>query len=487
MIHLKNICRIGLITGSAFLSSVSVQGQNLPMPELHRIMIRNLLSAQVQTSASGRSGAERVKGQSTYDNVQNSFADSILLSYGPGGTSAFDLSSMLFPYNNQHLNAPSFEYTGNFINPQVTYKNLRRQTIDPNTLTYGLYQWEGAQYDPSGNLLRDTIWYADSLSQPNRIYAQVFNASNRIVRAYANNWKSGKSDSVTKRFFKYDVQNRLISDSVYQFSGGNWYKISRTVYTYSTGVAPYRINHFTNYFDTTFTKPLKEVLRYENGFDGSGRLLTVRTSYYDGSILKPYVLDTFSYTGSLNFHTSWREYQFEPINNRWVPQFRMSKQLNASQLPDLIWHDLYDSTARKWIPYIRYNMTYNANGNPVRKDEYDHNMVSFPATPNFTTRYYYEAISTTSIALTMAEVGEWKSWPNPFRGELNMEIPSDKDYPAEDLQMIVMDMQGREMKCVVQYSTGNLFLKGAFTPGVYFFTITFHRELVGQGRIIAVE
>lgn len=451
----------------------------------HRQVLQQMLKAQQDANADKILSPERTTGQSTRDNIQNTFTDSVQLSYGPNGTSLYDFNMMEYAYNQPYTNAPLFGYAGNFLEPQLTYRTLTQHTINPNTLTYGFYRSEAAHYDASNNLLGDTVRYADSLIHPNLIYANTFNSIPRIAKGTCNKWTAGKSDSCTKRFFRYDAQKRLLRDSVYQFSGGTWHNVFRTVYSYSTGNTPYRIDHYSNYFDSTFTKPLIQVLRYENTFDASGRLLTVKTSYYDGNLLSPYVADTFSYTPGAAFHTSWKQYQFDPINNYWAPVSYLHKQLGVSNLPDVMWLDNFDSLLNKWVPYLRYNISYNANNNPVQLDEYGYNISSFPSTPDLSTRYYYESYSSTTSAEEWAGPASLSAFPNPFYSCTSIEIPWLYLNSYHDLQLILLDETGRRVNCATEISSDKILLRGELSPGVYFFSLTLRGKILGQGRVVA--
>jgi hypothetical protein len=222
----------------------------------------------------------------------------------------------------------------------------------------------------------------------------------------------GVADSAFKQLFEYNSSKKLIKDSIYEYRLGAWRLVSRTTYTYDASNNLTVINHYANDTDTTFAYPAIEQLRYNNTYDASNRLLTVLTSMFNGTILVPYIKDTFGYTGTSAFHTSWREHQFDPIDNTWPPQLNMQKHLNAANYPDTVNTFSFDSLANAWIPAARDVITYDVDNNPLKKQNYLYNWTAFPTTPDFTTTYYYGTYQASTDVHSVAQ-NKACVFPNP--------------------------------------------------------------------------
>jgi hypothetical protein len=303
----------------------------------HKSMLNVLLQPQMGSLSEKMTLSERVKAQSTWDNTLGSKSDSVYLVYPTNGISNYDFNMMLYPYNYPYSTSPMFNNClGVFTKPQVDYSRRDHWQIDPNTLTYGFYERDLCGYDPSFNLLRDTALFADSSFYPNMRYSNSFNAMNNVDSSHSYSWISGTSSSAFKQYFSYNASNKVTRDSIYEYSASAWHKVSNTTYTYDVPGNLIQIDNYSNNSDSTFTAPLIEQLKYVNTYDGTGRLKTVQSSYYDGTMLKPYVTDSFAYTGTTPFHLSWKEYQYDAINSYWAPMTFMTKTLGGSGFPDVV-------------------------------------------------------------------------------------------------------------------------------------------------------
>ena len=324
---------------------------------------------------------DRVIGQSTHDSM-SVLDDSVTLNYATNMTSAYDFNMMDYSYNYPYSASPMFNYAGVFTKPQVLFDTFLHWTQDPFTLVYGLYEAVSAGYDASKNLVSYLDLFTDSVTNANMSYINRFNAAHNIDTGYWFRESAGMPDSAFKQFFSYSTAGVLTKDSVYEYHAGSWHMVARSLYTYDASNDLTQIDYFANDTDTSFTQPLQEKEQYINTYDASNRLLTVLTKLYTGAVLDSYVQDTFAYTGTHVFHTSWKEYQYDPINTYWAPMFFMSKTINAAGFPDTVNIDGFDSIMNAWVPQTMDVINYNSFNLPDSLHEYDYDFTSFPSTPS---------------------------------------------------------------------------------------------------------
>ena len=363
---------------------------------------------------------ERVIGQSTHDSM-SVLDDSVALNYATNMTSAYDFNMMDYPYNYPYSASPMFNYAGAFTKPQVLFDTFLHWTQDPFTLVYGLYESARAGYDASKNMVSYLDLFTDSVTNTNMSYINRFNAANNMDSGYWFHESAGMADSTFDQFFSYSTAGLLTKDSVYEYHLGSWHLVARSLYTYDASNDLTQIDYFANDTDTSFTQPLQEKEQYINTYDASNRLLTVLTKLYTGAVLDSYVRDTFAYTGTHTFHTSWKEYQYDPINTYWAPLFFMSKTLNAAGYPDTVNIEGFDSIMNAWVPQTMDVINYNSFNLPDSLHEYDYDFTAFPSTPSYNTVYYYQTYLNTTAAASVAQ-SEDKIivYPNPASNTINI-------------------------------------------------------------------
>lgn len=440
----------------------------------HTQLLGNLLQAQSNAASNiNKTNATisyRVVSQGTHDNSDNSMVDSVKVTYGAYKTSTYDYNTMVYAYNYPYNTSPMFNFQGIFTTPQIQFSTYKHWQINPNTLLYGFYQSENAGYDASKNMIRDTAKFADSLVLPNMLYWNNFNASNKIVSSFSFMNNGGAIDSAFKQYFVYDASNKLIKDSMYEYHRGAWHVVSRTFYTYDAANNLTVIDQFANVSDTTFTLPLIKRLQYDNTYDASNRLITVKTSFYDDSLFRPFVKDTFEYTGASTFHTSWRQHQFDAINLRWEPMSRMTKQLNANGLPDTMYVEGFNRIASLWTPGAMWICRYDTAKNPIKLLDFEYNFVSFPATPDFSTYYFYESYENEVINTAISPIANTENsitlFPNPATTNISIEGLTTQQ---KTVKVSITDMLGRlyRQQDIVVNGTKATFSMAEFMPGTY--------------------
>ena len=428
-----------LATACVIIVSIAHAQHSVPQARLKPNIIAVLMQRQatrglVYKTTSGIM-EERVIAQSTRDTVTGPLSDSVSLGYPANMGSKYDYNTMIYPYNYCYNTTPMLSFKGIFTKPMVMADTYLHWTINPFTLVYGLYEKTFASYDLSKNLVSFRHNYIDSVTVKNTSYANSFNSAGNIVQG---NWfadVSGVMDSAFCQFFSYDGSGRLQEDSLFEMHLGAWHKVARSLYTYDGTGNIIQIDGYAQ-TDTTFDSVLAEQVKYVNTYDASNRLTSVATFEFDNTSLAASGRDTFNYTGSSTFHTSWREYQYDEINHYWAPQFRMTKTLNGMGLPDTILTNGYDSVLNEWLPQMMQIARYDTANNPDTLYEYDYNFTSFPALPNYTTVYYYNLYSNTT-GVPDIPVTELRLYPNPA---VEMVVIDGLTNPAI---VELMDEQGR--------------------------------------------
>ena len=370
---------------------------------------------------------QRVVSQSTRDNSTGSLSDSVKLKYSGQRGSTYDYNMMMYPYNYPYSTSPMFDYAGVFTSPQVKYDTYTHWTINPFTMpAFVLYESNNATYDTNSNITAFRKLFVDTAINDNVSFVNTFNAAKKISKGFSFNLNAGVADSAFIQHFQYDAANRLTKDSTYELHLGVWRIVSRTMYSYDAAGNVTLIDHYSNQTDTTFLLPLTPQLKYTNTYDASNRLTTVLTAITNGTVMIDYVKDTFTYSGTLTFHNSWKQIQMDPINGTWWPQYYMQKTLSAAK-PDTIYHKGWDSIANAWVPIAKDIVSYNSYSNPDTILNYEYNWTAYSTTPDYTTVYYYDTFTYNPPATSISAAAtspEIRVFPNPAGNNITIEMPS---------------------------------------------------------------
>jgi hypothetical protein len=477
---------IRYISGLLFLliisSPLSAQHRGVQSP--HGQIISSLLHLNTAHRAVQKTTAgvlsERVVAQSTRDNTLGTLADSVKLGYGGPRGSTYDYNGMLYPYNYSYSTSPMFNYSSVFTSPQVLYDTYVHWTLNPFTMpSFVLYEASFAGYDLNNNLTDFRELFTDSVTNDNRSYVNEFTATDNISTGYWFNLNAGIADSAFKQFFSYNSSDKLIADSVYELHLGVWRIAAKSSYSYDGAGNLTQINHYANETDISFLLPLVQQSKYVNTYDASNRLITVLTSIYDGTTLGEYVKDTFGYSGTLTYHNSWKQHQFDGIHGTWWPQYYMSKHITAGK-PDTIYHKGWDSIAHSWVPISKDIMSYNADSNPDTMLNFEWNWTSYSITPDYTTVYYYDTFTIPSPpALThIPAKASMKVFPNPATD--NIYIAIEGVTSPSSLIISIYNLNGQIMSRQSVAGTAHYDISVAhLSPGVYWLSADGAPELNG--------
>lgn len=455
-----------MLTGSAVFAQFANAGNSRAK---HNQYINSLLQQNTAAAPVAKSTAptlERVVAQSKRDNSTNMLVDSIHLKYSSWRGSTYDYNTMIYPYNYPYATSPMFNFLGVFTKPQVLYDTALRWTVNPFTNIYGPYELTYAKYDsPSNHLRTFKDIFVDSTHNDLMTYADSFNSAHNIVLGYWFNLNLGIEDSAFKQYFQYNTSNKLVKDSVYERHLGVWRLASKTNYTYDASDNLTQIDQFTNVTDTSFLLPLIEYQKFVNTYDASNRLLTVLTSLYNGTTLAQSMKDTFAYSGTLTYYNSWKQHQFDPINNYWAPMISVQKHITAGK-PDTINTYGFDSLADAWVPAQMDIMHYNAANNPDTMRTYLYNWTSFPATPDYKTIYYYETYTDASSVAQAPVKHNAIVYPNPVTNMLTVALPD--QFNKTRVTITFMNMAGQILSRQAMTWQGDARISAAdLAPGTY--------------------
>ena len=447
----------------------------------HRQIVSSLLrehnEKHMGTRTTSGISEQRVIAQSTRDGMGVIY-DSVRLFYAANMGSTYDFNTMIYPYNYPYSTSPMFNYAGVFTKPQVLFDTCLHWTQDPFTLVYKLYEATTAGYDGSRNLTSFHDIFVDSVTNTNMSYINTFNAANNIDSGYWFKLHAGGADSVFKQFFTYNATGNLVEDSIYELHLSNWHMVAKSLYSYDGMENLVRIDYFANDTDTSFAQPIFEQEQFINTYDASSRLTSVLTKMHTGAALDSYVVDTFAYTAAYTYHSSWKEYQYDPINHYWAPMFYMSKAINGAGFPDTVNIKSFDSLLNAWVPQTMDIVHYNTANHPDTLHEYDYNFTSFPSTPSYNTVYYYETyINSVAVQNTPVTIGRITVFPNPATNMITIaqtglpqgnlvsytltnlkgQIVRREKMPAQsETQLSVKDLLPGVYRIVIQDEAGNI-------------------------------
>jgi hypothetical protein len=179
------------------------------------------------------------------------------------------------------------------------------------------------------------------------------------------------------------------------------------------------------------------------------------------------VRDTFAYAGTTAWHNSWKEYQYDPINLYWAPMVYMTKTVNLAGLPDTVNIRGFDSLLNAWVPQTMNVMHYNSYNDPDTLKDYEYNFTSFPATPSFTTVYYYQTyLISTSTDHSSPTVSQINVYPNPCSDVITISGIAASTTSAVSYSLMTMSGQIIFRETAPWQPSRHISLSG-ITPGIY--------------------
>ncbi len=353
-------------------------------------------------------------------------SDSFRVVYGSKGRSMFDqniVDYVTWPYHMANTKFWAFNmYPYNNVDsssncPHVFYDSLYyfNHDLGNPSLVAHLNLVDACGYGPSGELSFATAVEYDTAGVPYSNWRKAIHYSgartDKIYDLVAN--KSGSYDTLGSTRLTYDVNGRLLADSVYDsingWSGyceyfsydasGHW----QTFISLNGGLS--------GHFDTA--------LRITNAYYPDGRLKVQFTEQYmlanAQSFLSPYSLDSFGYTPGAWAYTFHKHLDFDSIGF-FIGDYQVSADhLNAKGLKDTAFMVTYHNMSRDTSFQA---ITYNNQGNPTSKDGY----LVFNGHHSLESRvlFYYEDYLQSKVLQPLSHSASFNLSPNPTTSILTL-------------------------------------------------------------------
>lgn len=446
----------------------------------HQNNLRHLLALQRGSTRDMRvtaGAARRVVAQGTR-NVSGQ-SDSFRVKYSGTRGSSYDYSLMLYNYNYPYANTPVFDFAGHTTTPQILYDTMSHWTLNPIKIgVFERYEMGYARYDLHDNLTNFDLIYTDTANQDMR-YANTFTSAGKISEGYWLNLGL-TADSSHRQLFQYDVSGKIISDSVYKHvAGGGWHLVSAGRYIYNLSGNLTELNYYQE-----LGSKMTHMIRYQNEYDAFDRLSVVQVHLFDGDTLSPALIDSFGYAlPAIGFHTWWKEYQYDHINDTLLPYYSMTKHLNSLDKPDTVYIHGWSLSDSSWHLQQRYDVYYNTYEDPDTLKCYEYSIPPAPMPSlSSTTVYYYEDRPT--VTVVHLDAGPSLTlYPNPADYVVCI---SGKDVAAgTPVVAEVMTMDGRRALSLRKTwdDTGIRLPVADLPPGQYYVLLRDEQQRVLYGSI----
>ena len=209
---------------------------------------------------------------------------------------------------------------------------------------YGFVDTRYAVYDTNYNITNyGDLYLSDaSMAYYDNIFVNTFDAYQNAAKTYAFNWLFGTEDSAQYRMFSYDSNHNIIEDSSQDVDlvSGRWYPSYRWLYTYNSYGKIATAYGFSYNIGTTSWDSLE---KYAYTYTTDTLLQTFIASSLDsaGSKLIPFYIDSFGYSGSLQYASYKMNRQYD---NTGILQYTAitTKHINSSGVPDTTYNIEYD-------------------------------------------------------------------------------------------------------------------------------------------------
>jgi hypothetical protein len=355
---------------------------------------------------------ERIIAYSVYD--LNAFikTDSQNYIYSNNNGSSFDFNLMSFNPYYLPIGFPMFDY----INYPVIARKVLADSItiwstDGISHAYSVSKNIYAKHDSLknvGNILVEDV-AENSIENVICNYYSV----NKISFAIEVDKGLGLWDSVMKRTYSYDSNNRIVVDTTYTYQFGNWELINKYEYTYDGSSNLILAN---NYAWTSSGWIL--ISRYTNAYYPDNKIKTTVFESGGGTGTVSFVQrDTFGY--NVADYCTLRE-QYRWSGSTWEGTFSVTKNVSISGWPDTCIY--YSWSSGNWVPENLCVYTYNPLGNPVYSYSYKYLGAAFLSTPFKKENFYYQNFSGAAQLKTVSLLPV-KVFPNPAYEQITIMLP----------------------------------------------------------------
>lgn len=437
----KQLCLLAFLTaGLSADAQLSLMKPNVfpehsdPKVQQFQQHVRHMLQKQYQQQAAGKSTAitQRLIAASAYT-AQNEVTDSLHFKYSGTNGSVYDFNYMQYDTEFDLDMSPN-NYPYDLSRIDVSSDTMKYWTVNGGTPVLEMQQ--AVAYIPDGRL--DSSFNTE-YSTPEYHFKLLhsYDGQGRHVKITAldNDNISNTLDTIAKITIHYDNQNRVIADSMYSYSIGDW--TLDGVYTFSYNTAG---NIETLNLNVSFGGGWITAISYLHSYYPDHKLKTVKGYQFSGMSLQHVLTDSFSYTGNLPFFTHLKEDYFTAAGTI-SETIILEKTLNTQLLPDTM-RVIYEIGGTSTLLSLSAYQ-YDTDGNPVKASSYTNNGMP-TLDPDGYIKYYYENYNDDLSVPGISEPQQAIAiYPNPAGHSLTVRLPQ---ALASKGQVLLYNMNGQLME-----------------------------------------
>lgn len=423
--------------------------------------VRGLLSQQSQQHVAKPTAiGHRLKAAVTND-ASNTIMDTTLLKYSGTNGSTYDFNYMKYQtgYSSFGFSPNLFPY--DYSSVSIKSDSVWNWTFDGTGFT--ISNINAASHNSNGtfNFIEDFYFNAGAPDGSDK-YMNVLDGQGRQSQMYYLENTTGSYDSTGKMLVTYDNNNRVIADSIYDYNAGDWESSGLIRFTYDVSG---NLDSFMLMQDAA-PNGWQPVVVYKHYFDNSKRLIKVVGFQDLGVGLQPVVMDTFEYTGNLNFFSKLSEFTVDPNTGLMSPNYLIEKHLNSNNLPDTMYTLQYNAVTI-WDTLSVNTYQYNADNNLEYQEYYSN--ISSPLMATY--RYYYESYNYTPASVnSLSTKAAMVVYPNPTANEITLQWKEGKNV---NTTVSLYNMMGQQlMSQPIQWnSTTQQLSLTSFSSGMYLLVV----------------
>ena len=301
------------------------------------------------------------------------------------------------------------------------------------------------------------MWHFNTYNSDSNVTSTISLLENNT--GFSSTW-----DSFQHRQHTYDITKKLISDSTFYHSSGTWSLLYKNTYTYDALNNIVQIRDFYNNGVSW-----DENQRYDFTYYPGGKLQKI-TLYSDaGGVLALDRIDSFGWTGSLNYVTFADQRRFNLYTGIWDYQSTSTKHISpTTMLPDGMY-----SLSKNQGGYI-YNFqtffSYNSDLQPVLAESYlyDSSTGTFDSVWDVA-HYYYEPYSNTGVEHTALNAAtQMTIYPNPANTNVTILLNAVPENTPVHLRLFNSLGQAVMNKDVQWQTSGEDLSLAHLPPGIYY-------------------
>ena len=269
-------------------------------------------------------------------------------------------------------------------------------------------------YDADGDILDYKMEIYDSTTfSYGHHFSNTYNALGRLRESLQLNYTGTQWDSTNRKYFGYNAQGLLITDSLFVYNSSGWQPRYREQITYNVGG---QVTEVSKEIWVVTDNAWKDWEKHQLSYYSDGKIKTLTTSGYVGTAFLPIYKDSLTYAPGCDFFLT-RHISITLTGTTLEPVTRYTRHLNAQQLPDTA--VVLSTNSGAWSVDKKYLLSYNANKNPVRKITQNGDGENL-----LTEHYYYELYDDPTSVDILARAKNMRVYPNPALSELCMEWSS---------------------------------------------------------------